>query len=117
MTKYFAVALQQNRMVSIKASWIQNPKIGGYSKIFIAPNEEAIANFSLRTDYLLNTNKAKCYHGRVIKSFDNKNEADKFISWKRPQYFRSGKFHFDKATTVAKFDVSNSRNNCSFRLQ
>lgn len=121
MTKYFAVALQQNRMIVLKKIWIQNPVIGEYTKVFISPNEESVAKFFLKTKYLLDASADNCYNARVIKDFGSKEEADKFVCWKRPEYYQSGnkRFNFYESTVVAKIniDISDVSNIIESNLQ
>lgn len=107
MTKYFAVALQQNRMIALKEAWIQNAVVGEYSKVYISPNEESVPNFSLKIKYLLDTSNENCYNARVIKEFNVKEAADKFICWKRPEYYPSGskRFSFVESNLIASVEL------------
>lgn len=115
MTKFFAVVLQQNRMIVVKETWIKNPIVGQNSKVYISNDEQSVPDFSLRPIYLLNTSIDACYNGRIIKKFEYKEDAEHFASWKRPQYYdkssKRGKnrFNFEESTVVAKIniDVSN----------
>lgn len=107
MTKYFVVALQQNRLVVSKESWIQNPTVNEFSKVFISEDEESDPNFELQTKFYVSHTSDACYNGRIVKQFAKKEDAEKFALWKRPEFFRKGqkRFQFQQSTLVERIDL------------
>lgn len=56
------------------------------TKVFYSNDENATANFATKTSYFLNMNRDFCYDAFVVKTFDKLEEAEKYISLKRPDY-------------------------------
>lgn len=83
---YFVVCLKQNRFVILKESWVQNPYIQQFSMVFFSPNDEAMADFGAEKKFYFNPNASFCYDGFVTKAFANIDDAQNYISWKRPQF-------------------------------
>lgn len=110
MANFFAVALQQNRFVVLKESWVQNPTVGEFSKVYVSNNEENIPNFAMKTKYLLNKSEDGCYIARVVKQFKSEAEAENFISWKRPEFYpdKKKRFQFTESTMIASIDLATS---------
>lgn len=62
----------------------------------------------MKTKYLLNKSEDGCYIARVIKEFESEAKAEKFISWKRPEFYpdKKKRFHFKESTMIASIDLA-----------
>lgn len=110
MEKYMVVCLKQNKLVALKESWVQKPTLGALSRVCYSVDEHSIANFHLDPTFFFDSSSVGCYDARVIKRFDNLDEAKKFCAWKRPQFHRTGKqkFCFDMPTVVDNITADQS---------
>lgn len=62
----------------------------------------------MKTKYLLNKSEDGCYIARVIKDFESEAKAEKFISWKRPEFYpdKKKRFEFIESTMIASIDLA-----------
>lgn len=67
----YVVILKNQKMISVRAGWVQNPKINEKSVVFHSPNDGEQPNFTLKPLYFFNDNVAACYQSRVLKKFGN----------------------------------------------
>lgn len=65
----FVAILLSKRFVIVNDNWIENPTIGGETRIFFSPDEAAVPDFGLAEKFLLNKNVPNVYRGYVCKHF------------------------------------------------
>lgn len=65
----FVVILRNEKLISIRDVWIQNPTIGGNSLIYFSPTDDDVPDFSLQPEYFFSSQTIACYIGRVEKRF------------------------------------------------
>lgn len=66
---FFAVYLKSKRVIVVKEDWIQNPKVGKESVVFISPDENAEADYHIPREYFINPNSNGCFDGYLMKKF------------------------------------------------
>lgn len=55
------------RFITVNDNWVENPEIGGKTRIFSSPDETANPDFNLDAKFLYNVNVPNVYLGHVIK--------------------------------------------------
>lgn len=66
---FFVVFMDCLRHVAVKKEWLSNPVVGSKAVMFFSNDENAIANFEMDPEYLLNERQQGNYDVFVLKSF------------------------------------------------
>lgn len=84
---FCAVLLKSRRLFVVKTEWVEDTTtLRKLSKVFFAPDQNTVADFSLELKYLLNRNASGVYEGYVLKQFECFHEAERYIEQKRTVY-------------------------------
>lgn len=68
---FYVLYLESGQIVALEQSWVENPVVGGNTKVFVSKNVDAIANFTLETLFYIDENVDATYNALVYKSFGN----------------------------------------------
>lgn len=63
------VVLERREKLMVQKAWVQSPELFSMSKIFIAPNENVEADFSLPLSKVFHRDQVACYLGTVCQQF------------------------------------------------
>lgn len=83
----FAVLLKQKRFIIVPKKWIENPSISkDATKVFFSADSEDSPDFNLEIKYYFNSNHKACYEAYVMRKFNDRQQAQSYIEWKRPVF-------------------------------
>lgn len=83
----FAVLLKQERFIIVPRKWIENPSISkNVTEVFYSADSEDSSDFNSEIKYFFNPNHKACYEAYAIRKFDDCQQAENYIEWKRPVF-------------------------------
>lgn len=101
----YVVVLRSQKLISVKARWVQNPIINEESVVFYSPNDGEHPNFTSEPLYFFKYDMTACYQSRVVKKFGNHGSSSYYIILILIAFFSLAKSVLN-LTCLIRFDCS-----------